>query len=541
MLAMSKWFTLTPFMSNRFSKRVGFSNSPGSIRANVNGGGDDTNNSKNNDKKKKKKKVVVVGSGWAGLGAAHHLCKQGFDVTVLDGGDGIGSPDDVGIQGFWYPYKNIFSLVDELGIKPFTSWKRSAQYSGKGLEVEFPVYEELPQLPTPLGTLYHTHFVRLPLVDRLTSLPLMAAVIDFDNTDVAWKKYDSITARELFKRFGCSERLYQDIFGPLLQVGLFAPAERCSAAATLGLLYYLTLAHQKHFDVAFCRGTTKKKIFEPWVESLKAKGCEMLEDKKVTDFNFDEETGCVTEVVCGNKTYSVDAVVVAVGITTLQETIKKSAALCKREEFLKVLNLAGIDVVTVKLWLDRKVAIPNPGNACAGFDDLFGCTIFDLNVIHDEHKDDTETVLEADFYHANELLPLNDELVTEKVISYLSKYINDLESACVVDKEIGRLPKRLTHFFPGSYKHMMRGSTSFPNLFMAGDWIITRHGSWLQEKSYVTGLEAANRVVDYLEEGSYAKVIPVEEDEPHIEALRSLNRRLNEIISQVPLSSYFLQ
>ncbi|XWS24682.1 hypothetical protein CRYUN_Cryun27aG0003600 [Craigia yunnanensis] len=88
---------------------------------------------------------------------------------------------------------------------------------------------------------------------------------------------------------------------------------------------------------------------------------------------------------------------------------------------------------------------------------------------------------------------------------------------------------------------MMRGSISFPNLFMAGDWIITRHGSWSQEKSYVTGLEAANRVVDYLEEGSFAKVIPVEEDEPHIEALRNLNRRLNEIISQVPLSSYFLQ
>lgn len=54
-------------------------------------------------------------------------------------------------------------------------------------------------------------------------------------------------------------------------------------------------------------------------------------------------------------------------------------------------------------------------------------------------------------YHANELLPLNDELVTEKVISYLSRYINDLDSACVVDKEIGRFPKRLTQFFPGEH------------------------------------------------------------------------------------------
>ena len=62
-----------------------------------------------------------------------------------------------------------------------------------------------------------------------------------------------------------------------------------------------------------------------------------------------------------------------------------------------------------------------------------------------------------------------------------------------------------------------------------------------QEKSYVTGLEAANRVVDYLEEGSFAKIVPVEEDEPHIEALRNLNRRFNEFRDQIPLSNFFLQ
>lgn len=37
--------------------------------------------------------------------------------------------------GYAYPYKNIFSLVDELGIKPFTNWTKSAQYSEDGLEV----------------------------------------------------------------------------------------------------------------------------------------------------------------------------------------------------------------------------------------------------------------------------------------------------------------------------------------------------------------------------------------------------------------------
>lgn len=531
MLACSWSVTsLAPYLSN---KRYGTGFSCKAIDLQSHANGDQDNEIKK--KKKKKKKVVIVGSGWAGLGAAHHLCNQGFDVTVLEG-----SPEDVGIRGYWYPHRNIFNLVDELGIKPFTNWIKSAQYSGEGLEVEFPIFQDLPQLPTPLGTLYYSQFARLPLFDRLTSLPLLAAVVDFDNTDTAWRKYDSITARELFKQFGFSERLYRDVFGPLLQVGLFAPAEQCSAAATLGLLVYV-LSHQKDFDMVYCRGTVKEKIFEPWIDFMRTKGCEILEGRKVTDFSFNEETSCISEVICGRELYNADAVILAVGISRLQELIKNSAVLRTKEEFLKVLNLASIDVVTVKLHLDRKVKIPNASNVCSGFDDSFGWTLFDLNVIHDEHKDDPVTVIQADFYHSNEFLPLKDEDIVAKVMSYLSKCIKDFESASVVDKEIGRFPQSLTHFFPGSYKYMMRGATSFSNVFMAGDWIINRHGSWSQEKSYVTGLETANRVVDYLEEGSFAKIIPIEEDEPHIEALRTLNRRFNEFKDQVPLSNFFLQ
>ncbi|PRQ22941.1 hypothetical protein RchiOBHm_Chr6g0255791 [Rosa chinensis] len=85
------------------------------------------------------------------LSSHEGFCSQGFDVTVLENG----SLDDVGIHGYWFPYRNIFSLVDELEIKPFTNWTKFAQYSAEGLEVEFPVFRDLPQLPTPSGTLYY--------------------------------------------------------------------------------------------------------------------------------------------------------------------------------------------------------------------------------------------------------------------------------------------------------------------------------------------------------------------------------------------------
>nr|DAD41715.1 TPA_asm: hypothetical protein HUJ06_016037 [Nelumbo nucifera] len=391
-----------------------------------------------------KKKVVVVGSDWAGLAAAHHLCKQGFDVTLLEAGKSSVSKNmsasygDVGIHGFWYPYRNIFSLVDELGIEPFTSWTRSAQYSPEGLEVEFPIYQEQPELPTPLGPLFYTQFLRLPLVDRLTSLPLIAAVVDFDNTDTAWRKYDSMTAKELFKQFGCSERLYQDIINPMLQVGLFAPSEQCSAAATLGMLYYYVLAHQKHFDVKWCRGSVGEKIFKPWMDSMRKRGCEFLEGKMVTDFSLNEETGCISEVVCEKERYKADAVVLAIGISSLQKIVINSSVLQSKGEFLRILNLSGIDVLTVRLHLDRKVNIPKACNICCGFDDSSGWTFFDLNAIYDEYRDNQVTIIEADFYHANQLLPLKDDQIASKVMSFLSLCVKDIEDATVVEKEVGR-------------------------------------------------------------------------------------------------------
>ncbi|CAM6113091.1 unnamed protein product [Calypogeia fissa] len=499
----------------------------------------------------RRKKVVVVGAGWAGLGAAHHLSKQGFDVDLLEAGPqpgGLvagwktpaGRSVEVGIHGFWYPYKNIFALVDELGLQPFTDWTRSAQYSPSGLEVESPIFQDLPRLPSPLGTFVYTQFKRLPLLDRLTALPLMYAVIDFDNSEFAWKKYDARTARELFREAGCSERVYNDAFNPMLLVGLFAPGEQCSAAATIGMLYYFIIAHQADFDVVWCRGTVGEKIFRPWVKAMEERGTRFLSGKRVTDVILDKESGAVTGVVCGEETFQADAVIFSVGISALQKIVPNSAVLKTREEFVNTANLGAIDVLGVRLWLDRKVKIPRPSNACFGFDTTTGWTFFDLNALHDEYRDEPGTVVEADFYHANQFLPLSDEQIVKKVKEYLSQCIPEFDAAEVVDQAVVRFSKAVTHFSPGSYQSMMHGSTSFPNLFMAGDWIITQHGSWSQEKAFVTGLEAANRVVSYFSEGDQATIIPIEDDEPHVQVLRRLNNSIQDFLAPFPFSSNIL-
>lgn len=490
----------------------------------------------------KKPKVVVVGAGWAGLGATYHLAQQGYDVTLLEAGaypgglvagwkTAAGRSVEAGIHGFWYPYRNIFSLVKELGLSPFTPWTRSAQYSPAGLEVESPIFQDELPLPTPLGTFLYTRFRHMPLGDRLSALPLLYAVVDFDNSDDAWQRYDLVTARELFRQFGVSARLYKESFEPMLLVGLFAPGEQCSAAAALGMLYYFILAHQPDFDVAWCRGTVGEMIFRPWVERIEQAGGKVLTQRRVTDVVLESSTsGPVAKaVVCGDDVFAADAVIFAVGVTGIQKIVGGSESLRQFPEFCNLMNLGAVDVLATRLWFDRNVTIPYASNACFGFDNTTGWTFFDLNALHDEFHDEPGTVLEADFYHANQLLPRTDAQIVEKLQRDLATCIPELGQAKVVDSSVLRLPRAVTHFAPGSYQSMLPAQTPIRNVFMSGDWVITRHGSWSQEKAYVTGLEAANLVIARLALGQPATILPVEPDEPHIQGLRSLNRTLRNL------------
>lgn len=488
-------------------------------------------------------RVIVVGAGWAGLGATYHLAQQGYDVTLLEAGSypgGLvagwqteqGRSVEAGIHGFWHPYHNIFSLTDELGIQPFTPYTRSHQYSPHGLEVESPLFQHQPYLPSPLGTFIYTDFKRLPLSDRLSALPLLYSVIDFDNSDAAWRRYDRLSARELFRQFGVSERLYKDAFEPMLLVGLFAPGEQCSAAATLGMLYYFILAHQPDFDVRWCRGTVGQQIFQPWTQAIEQAGGRILANHRVTDLISDEDNR-IAAVVCGDAVFEADAVIFAVGITGLQKIVANSSVLRQRAEFRNLQNLGAIDVLATRLWFDRKIDVPLPSNACFGFHQTTGWTFFDLNALHDEYGAEPGSVIEVDYYHANQLLPLSDAEVLPLVQANLADCLPAFREAKIIDYSIIRLPKAVSHFAPGSYRYLLPGQTSFDNVFMSGDWIVTRHGSWSQEKAYVTGLEAANQVIARQGIGQPADIIPVVPDEPHIQIARGLNRMGRSLFSQL--------
>lgn len=78
----------------------------------------------------------------------------------------------------------------------------------------------------------------------------------------------------------------------------------------------------------------------------------------------------------------VDAVVFAVGVTGMQKIVSANPALGDRADFRRIMNLQGLDVVSTRLWLDRRVPTQFPANVLAGFDDDMGSTYFNLNDLH---------------------------------------------------------------------------------------------------------------------------------------------------------------
>ena len=516
------------------------------------------------------KNIVVIGAGWGGLSAAHHLSKNPDNkVTVVDAAErpgGLvsdswltpgGRRAEAGQHGFWDEYHNIYKLMDDIGLNRdaiLTGYAEQGQYSPKGLEAVWPVYRESRPfdsgpfangLPTGLGQAFYTRFINLPPWDLVTAAPLILAFSEFDDSPEAWEKYDKISFRDLCTKLGVSRRLYSEAFEPMILTGLFAPGEECSAAAALGMAYFFVLKHQTSFDVRWCKGNVGERIFQPWVAQMAERGVEFVQSTRVADFECAGGSSAITSVRCvttGGRPLmpggtpqpdasgqpaatetliEADAVVFAVGAAALNGLVRGSPALCRHAEWRRFANLRGLSVLATRLFLDRDVPTEHTANACWGFDEGVGMTWFDIKRLHAPALDgEAGSVIEVDYYHSNTLLLLSEEEIVRKAKADLDVMLGgSCAAAQVVDAAVVKLPNAVNWYFPGSYRSMPDlASASIPNAYFVGDLVRTRHGSWSQEKAYVTGQQAAN-VID----GRAADdgVVPLKPDEAHVAAGRT--------------------
>lgn len=496
-----------------------------------------------------KQKICIIGAGWGGLSAAHALAtsqqSSQLDITLVDASPRVGglvrdgfqsingtAKAEAGQHGFWDNYYNIFSFLEELPTienvdDVLTGYAEQGQYSPRGLEAVWPVYRDSqPQLPTGLAQALYTKFNNLPPLDRATAVPLVFAFSEFDDSKEAWEKYDSISFRELCIKLGVSKRCYQEAFEPMILTGLFAPGAECSAAAALGMAYFFVLRSQNSFDVRWCKGNIGEKIFQPWVDYLEEQGVKFETSTRVQGFEMGDTNNVISKVSCTKTidgaqediTLDADKVVFAVGGAALNAMVRFSPELSRFSEFRKFANLRGLGVLATRLYLDQVLDTPYSANACFGFDEGVGMTYFDITKLHglDTKSEEVRgSIIEIDYYHAASLLVMSDEDIVDKAKRDLDTILGAQSiNAKVLDAAVVKLPQAVNWYCPGSYANMPDvKSASISNVFFCGDLVHSRHGSWSQEKAFVTGIEAANSILGR-EEGS--GIVPLPADEPHV-------------------------
>ena len=530
------------------------------------------------------KSVVVIGAGWGGLAAAKSLCEAGCSVTLIDAIDDptgatpmrteSGKPFEPGTRGFWKDYPNIEAMARELGISEddaFTEFTPSAFWSPDGLEATAPVFGDSLALPSPLGQVFATfdNFKRLPLADRASMVGLLYAMLDLNRDEATFEAYDRLTAHELFIRMGLSKRLVDDFIRPTLLVGLFKPPEELSAAVVMELLYYYALAHQDSFDVRWIK---TKSIAEVLIAPLCAQlqgtyGLEVIGGTFVKAVDVDDASKRATAVRWVNKKgeegviEDVDAVVMALGAKGMKSVVSNSPVLARvASEFSAAASLGAIDVVAVRLWLDRFVQVEHPANVFSRFEELRGAggTFFMLDQLQKDSEvelwggeEPKGSVIASDFYNGTAIACMSDEdivkLLTEKL---LPKAVHGFDGVRAVDFEVRRYPGAVSWFSPGSYPKRPPLETSIHNIVCAGDWVRMgerEHGAkgLCQERAYVCGLEAGNSL---LRRGLLAggagvghPVIPIRADEAQVVLGRALNKQFMDAVSPFGLASPWIR
>ncbi len=515
--------------------------------------------------------VVVIGAGWAGWGAAKSLCQAGVRVTLIDGVKDptggtppttpSGKPFEAGTRGFWKDYPNINALTEELQLgEIFTEFTTSAFWSPDGLEATAPVFGDGPQLPSPLGQAFATfnNFKRLPVADRLSIAGLLVAMLDLNRNDAVYQQYDGIDALTLFKQLRISDRMINEFLRPILLVGLFKPPEELSAAVTMELLYYYALAHQDSFDVRWIkRKSIAEQLLAPLSQRLRHQHhLEVLGGTLASRLNVSPNGTSVTSVETlsvstGRSAVinAVDAVVLAVGakgMGALMANSPECAALSP--ELVQAGHLNAIDVVSVRLWLDRKVPVADPANVLSRFPALqgSGATFFMLDQLQADSQQELwgadpvqGSVVASDFYNASAIAAQSDQEIVDSLMQELLPMVQPaFRTAQVVDQEVRRYPGSVSLFSPGSFQQRPPLETSVASIVCAGDWVRMGDREFgakglCQERAYVCGLEAGNSLLRRkIISGTTPSqalphpVIPIRADEPQVVLGRTINKRV---------------
>lgn len=229
------------------------------------------------------KKIYIIGSGPAGLAAAHVLNARGFEVHVIERSNLIagkvhsfdqdGRSHEHGVHGWWMNYLNFDRLLLENGIDGQSIFKVA-----NGSTLLLPDKNRQPlkilkrNLPSPLFLIVQvltSSLFRFKDIFSLVKFGILLFAFDHKR-DYAY--FDSYSFQALMDNCGVAKSFQSYMFEPFILSFDFTTSRRVSAACGLSGLQFYVIRDQRSILARWLKNTPEHCIFSPLRTSLERKG-----------------------------------------------------------------------------------------------------------------------------------------------------------------------------------------------------------------------------------------------------------------------------
>jgi isorenieratene synthase len=485
--------------------------------------------------------VVVVGGGLAGLTAAIHLADRGVDVVLCEahpeflGGRTRARPPyrfhwrgeehthsfDHGQHCMWSQYWNMRALLERLGI--FAQSVRpcdAAQYifdDGRVVHRLAPFNTD-PTDPQPTLLHFFAHMfgaMRAPgwrhadTVRLVAALPRLAATMGFTHGR-HYDVWDRLSIQEMFAWIGMPAHLEQ-VFKSMCKASTFHAHSEISAAWGLSMMESTMVGHPDDHKMWRFRGNLGTHLIDPLAHALRERGGRILRNASAVGVEREGDRIVAVQVAptarrpskCAEELatplrLACTAVVSAVDIPGFQKWMLP--ALADVPELRRVANLDAVGSLAIRLVTAQPVRESDPSmGILAGAFDVVD-TYFRLSSYVDEFEEFRRRtggeVLELHAYLASrELAACSPGVVRALVEKEALRAWPELRDQ-IVHVTIGVNDPTFDKQGVGHGRFQPKMRTSIPNLFLCGSWIKTDQAVHDMEKAVVTGLRAANALLE---------------------------------------------